>query len=226
MEFFDTIDDNIKNFGATEINELNDILIRLVHSKKNKLEEKYNITINLPYNLTKLEQKGDFADIFKKLDRKIKGEKSVGVYVPANSVVSVPIQAPLINPFNSLITLPNKNTQEKIDNKIFENKFNGNADLYDRLKESLGIISDIKNQLESNKNNTNSNSNFDFDTTYFSFNSATANNNDEDNDIRNNKILKVKELLSILLDSDLPLDKSFGDDLPIIKEKKPQYADL
>ena len=34
MEIFESIDDNIKNFGPTEINELNDILIRLVNSKK------------------------------------------------------------------------------------------------------------------------------------------------------------------------------------------------
>ena len=220
MEIFESIDDNIKNFGPTEINEMNDILIRLVNSKKNKLEEKYDITINLPYSLKKLEQKGDFADIFKKLDRKIKEEKSVGVYVPANSVVSVPVQAqiPIINPFNSLIELPNKNTQDKIDNKIFENKFNGNANLYDRLKESLGIISDIKSQFESGINKAS------MDTTYFSFNTEIVNNNIEDNEKRNNKILEVKELLGKLLDSDIPLDKTFGDDLPIIKEKKAQYA--
>jgi hypothetical protein len=221
MEIFESIDDNIKNFGPTEINELNDILIRLVNSKKNKLEEKYNITINLPYSLNKLEQKGDFADIFKKLDRKIKEEKSVGVYVPANSVISVPMQVPFQAPlFNPIIGLPNKNLQGQIDNKIFENKFNGNANLYDRLKESLVIISDIKSQMESNINKAN------MDTTYFSFNSVTANNeyDNEYDDDKNNKILKVKELLSKLLDSDIPLDKTFGDDLPFPNIKKqPQY---
>ena len=79
--------------------------------------------------------------------------------------------------------------------------------------------------MESNINKAN------LDTRYFSFNSSNGIKNVDD-DERNYKITKVKELLSKLLDSDIPLDKTFGDDLPIIKEIKSQsqsqyqYADL